>query len=72
MNLINEGLPQTGVITSEIQSEIEGKHIKITMRTIKPRNKKPLEQEAFFTLNGLNALIGSLQAQELWMEEHDN
>jgi len=58
--------------TSEIQSEIKGKHIKITMRTIKPRNKKPLEQEAYFTLNGLNALIGSLQAQALWLEEHDN
>lgn len=72
MNLVNEGLPQKGVISSEIQSEIEGKNIKITMRILKTWNKKPVEKVAYFTLNGLNALIGSLQAQALWLEEHDN
>lgn len=72
MSLINEGLPQKGIVTSEIQSEIEDGYIKITMRTIKPRNRNPLEHQMYFTLNGLNILIGNLQAHALWMEEHGN
>ncbi|KRN88176.1 hypothetical protein [Ligilactobacillus acidipiscis] len=66
---INEVLPQKGIITSEIQSEVDGNHIKITARTLKRRNKKPIEQELYFTRNGLTALIANLQVAAFRLEE---
>lgn len=69
MNLINEGLPQKGIVSSEIESSLDGGHIKITARTVKPRNKKPIEQDVYFTLNGLNVLIGNLQMQANLLKE---